>query len=497
MSYFIGLNFQDQEGGQGGFRNRIWDGKNDLALGYPSGWRIEKKNEKFWVRGGSEAFPLSASALAEGLVLDLTRGESNPVTLTIRPQNTLPAAFTQGATADIENSEQGIRANFCRGKWGVSSEVLGDIFVASESGVELFSIERREVGFVLAPYIDGLLLETNGKKIPVARLVPIWLECSELLQCTLYGAESKSSWKFNHVVAEAGAFTLKMGAIDPEENRERIFFRRSLVSAAAVIMSIVGVAVFWPGLFQKELAQKLETTAENFSKLVPVRLGAYVNLKSTTVSQASRSAQVEIFRSQGFNHSLSQLMQGGMTKLLAESPETGRAGERLNEQTSGAVHDSDRSTSSIIGLANGGEGAKVAAIGGGFGKGVGYGKGDHANVSGQGHSYVAMDNSKSTVEEGLTRDEVGEVIHQHISEVRYCYESSMLRLPQVEGKLLMGFTIGSSGVVRTAEVKSSTLPDAKLDDCILRRLIGWKFPSTKGGVDVAVSYPFIFKTLGG
>ena len=187
-------------------------------------------------------------------------------------------------------------------------------------------------------------------------------------------------------------------------------------------------------------------------------------------------------------------MKGGMTKLLAES-DIGGGGERLLQQRSGALHDSDRSTASFIGLS--GEGTKLAAMGGGFGKGVGYGQGDHANVSGQGHSFVAMDNSKSTVEEGLTRDEVGEVIHQHISEVRYCYESSMLRLPQVEGKLLMGFTISGNGTVRTAEVKSSTLPDAKLDDCILRRLVGWKFPNTKGGVDVAVSYPFIFKTLGG
>jgi TonB family protein len=107
-----------------------------------------------------------------------------------------------------------------------------------------------------------------------------------------------------------------------------------------------------------------------------------------------------------------------------------------------------------------------------------------------------MDTSGSSVAEGLTKDEVGEVIHRHLSEVRYCYESAMLRTPDIEGKLLVAFTIGGQGAVTAADVKQSTLPDPRLDDCILRRLVSWKFPKPRGGVDVAVTYPFIFKTLG-
>jgi TonB family protein len=107
-----------------------------------------------------------------------------------------------------------------------------------------------------------------------------------------------------------------------------------------------------------------------------------------------------------------------------------------------------------------------------------------------------MDTGSSTVEQGLTKDEVGEVIHKHLSEVRYCYESAMIRSPDIEGKLLVSFVIGGTGMVKSSEVKSSTLSDARLDDCILRRLGTWKFPTPRGGIDVAVTYPFIFKTLG-
>lgn len=149
--------------------------------------------------------------------------------------------------------------------------------------------------------------------------------------------------------------------------------------------------------------------------------------------------------------------------------------------------------------AGGNHEVKVGMLGGG-GAGsngqVGYGKGDHAQVSGQGKGHIAMDLGSSDVTEGLTKEQVGEVIHRHLSEVRYCYESAMIRQNDIEGKLMVAFTIGGTGMVKSTEVKQSTLSDARLDDCILRRLATWKFPLPKGGVDVAVTYPFIFKTLG-
>jgi len=110
--------------------------------------------------------------------------------------------------------------------------------------------------------------------------------------------------------------------------------------------------------------------------------------------------------------------------------------------------------------------------------------------------WVNLDTLAASVQEGLTKDEVGEVIHKHMKEVRYCYETAMIRTPDLEGKLVVAFTIGRAGSVKTSAVSSSTLPDTRLNDCILSRLANWKFPQPKGGIDVAVTYPFLFKTLG-
>lgn len=116
-------------------------------------------------------------------------------------------------------------------------------------------------------------------------------------------------------------------------------------------------------------------------------------------------------------------------------------------------------------------------------------------LSGQGDGWLSLNLSEALVEEGLSRDEVGRVIHAQISEIRYCYESSMLHKPDIEGKLTIDFTIASSGRVRTANVKESSVRDERLNECILKRLARWEFPKPKSGVEVAVSYPFIFKRL--
>jgi TonB family protein len=116
-------------------------------------------------------------------------------------------------------------------------------------------------------------------------------------------------------------------------------------------------------------------------------------------------------------------------------------------------------------------------------------------VEGQGNGWLSLNLSEAMVDEGLSRDEVGKVIHAKISEIRYCYESSMLRKPELEGKLVIDFVIGNGGRVRTANVKETSVEDERLNECILKRLARWEFPKPKSGVEVAVSYPFIFKRL--
>lgn len=98
-------------------------------------------------------------------------------------------------------------------------------------------------------------------------------------------------------------------------------------------------------------------------------------------------------------------------------------------------------------------------------------------------------------EEGLSKREVFEVIQKHMSEIRNCYEKAILRKDNIEGKVLVGFGINATGSVTSASVKSSTVSDHFLDQCIVERLKHWAFPRPKGGTKVEVMYPFVFKRL--
>jgi outer membrane biosynthesis protein TonB len=238
-------------------------------------------------------------------------------------------------------------------------------------------------------------------------------------------------------------------------------------------------------------------------ELIPEQFTKIVMQPRTQKTAASKSntgataAVTQAFRAKALQNSMSGLLKGGMTKLLAQSDIVG--GHTSNANVKSLFNGKSQAliqTSPNVGSINS-RNIQIGGMGaGGAGAKVGYGKGERASVNGQGSALVSLDIPGSSVEEGLTKDEVGAVIHQHMSEIRYCYESAMLRTPDLEGKLIVDFTIGANGTVKSTAAKSSTLADPRLDDCILRRLATWKFPQPKGGIDVAVMYPFIFKTLG-
>jgi hypothetical protein len=132
-----------------------------------------------------------------------------------------------------------------------------------------------------------------------------------------------------------------------------------------------------------------------------------------------------------------------------------------------------------------------------MGSDSGYGSGSGVNVNGQGHGQleIGLNTADASVDEGLTKDEVAKVIHSHMNEIRYCYESAILKDPNLAGKLLVDFKINASGIVPNAGISEHSLNDLGVSQCLLGKLKSWKFPQPRGGVMVAVSYPFIFKSL--
>jgi TonB family protein len=144
-----------------------------------------------------------------------------------------------------------------------------------------------------------------------------------------------------------------------------------------------------------------------------------------------------------------------------------------------------------------GEGKSVTSLS--QSSGVSYANAARLHGENTGASYLSSeDGGKSEgflVEQGLTKNEVGEVIHRHMSEVRYCDETAMVKGMRVEGRLLVSFTVNAKGQVIEVNKVSS---DKNLDfvsHCVMEKLKKWVFPKPRGGINTTVNYPFLFKSL--
>ncbi len=98
---------------------------------------------------------------------------------------------------------------------------------------------------------------------------------------------------------------------------------------------------------------------------------------------------------------------------------------------------------------------------------------------------------------GLDRAQIQRVIRQHEAAIRACYETGLSRTPDLEGKVSVQFLIDPSGSVRLAQVLESSLQSGLVEGCILQRIGTWRFPQPRGGGEVEVNFPWIFRPAGG
>jgi pSer/pThr/pTyr-binding forkhead associated (FHA) protein len=110
-------------------------------------------------------------------------------------------------------------------------------------------------------------------------------------------------------------------------------------------------------------------------------------------------------------------------------------------------------------------------------------------------SPVVIPHRGGSVQGLLPMEAVRKVVDAHIGAVTRCYEAGLIHTPGLTGKLVLEWTIGTSGEVKVIKTKASTLDSNDVIGCITDSLRTWHFPSPKGGV-VVVSYPFLFNAVG-
>lgn len=441
--------------------------------------------------------------------------------------------------------------------WIMDSSPIGALFTARVKDQPVFSIKEKDGKFYLrmmesSAKVEGLpagtmavLEENNAFRISSDDLEKVVVK-TETLQ-----------WKFRQVESSAIPALLTKISTTPEPEIDAIWFKKSLRYAATTFLLFLLFAWLLGMPKQEEkpeelnfarvvLSKKNNAVAKAAAQAAGAAEGAKpapapAKVEEPKLAQKPKEAPKVVSKAQDVPKNPQQVVAAKpipvkpapMSKavMAAKKLEKSMSGllqmansASLLANTSGLKSGSSKNVKEVWGGSNGATQAafsetptggllnqqniKVAYTGAVSGNGTGGtgtgGKGYGTNGPGSGiqpggtGSFLSLsigDEVPSMIEEGLTRKEVWEVINRHLSEIRYCYERSIIRRPDVEGKLLVAFSIGKTGAVKTSKVKSSTVPDSALDQCIMNRLVEWKFPKPRGNTDVAVTYPFIFKRL--
>lgn len=94
----------------------------------------------------------------------------------------------------------------------------------------------------------------------------------------------------------------------------------------------------------------------------------------------------------------------------------------------------------------------------------------------------------------MKRDDhaINKIVSSNKVSIRMSYEKYLKRIPDLEGKITIRFTISAAGKVTDIQILENTTNNKELEQDIIRKIKMWRFDSITEG-KVTVTYPFIFK----
>ncbi|MGZ3771740.1 MAG: AgmX/PglI C-terminal domain-containing protein [Bdellovibrio sp.] len=146
----------------------------------------------------------------------------------------------------------------------------------------------------------------------------------------------------------------------------------------------------------------------------------------------------------------------------------------------------------------GGKGTSTQGIAGIGTKGRASGQSAYGAADGYGNkSSVAIEGGgfEESFDGTIDKEAIRRVIRAKKHELQSCYErvlNTMEKGQKLEGKIVLSWSIVEKGQARNVKVKSSSLGNAKVENCIRDRLASWTFPEPPPGLEAVVeAYPFV------
>jgi len=525
---------------QGRTLNQTWDPREPMKLGVTDRgalWVLEKsKSGAVRIRSlsliegevaNAHTQVLAPEEAIKGIQIKFNRRGYGDIALKIksiyRPNlsdTTQEAEVTRAKKTEftVYRSENG---------WSIQETIVSWPYVAVSRGQECFVCEQRD-GFVrVTARKDGLALRDHkGEVTKLSKDKEKVLKEVDFYKIVI--RDGAVTWSFGGVYDFAGYPTFISTGLDPETKR--------VVRNGAVIALLILLLMLWekfspkpvveevisPQMVKiltkkerrvrklespvKQQEEKKETPIAKSQEVSPAKPKELIIPKGIAVPKASKAQQARI---QQVKNLYAGLMKGGLSKILDNKQLVNNAQPKnAASKLSGDLKNFASSMGGLnINISNLKQtDSKIAGFGGDRNaavKGapsVGYSDGVKGQLSGVGGG-VALGSALAELDDdgGLTKEQVGRVIHAHQDKVRLCYDSAMRRSSKVEGKVYLAFTINKNGQVTSASVDRARtdVSDSDLGECLRSYLVRWAFPKPHKGIDVKVTYPFLFRTLGG
>ncbi|MBX2988791.1 MAG: FHA domain-containing protein [Bdellovibrionaceae bacterium] len=256
-------------------------------------------------------------------------------------------------------------------------------------------------------------------------------------------------------------------------------------------------------------AQKAQT-AGRASEVMPIPNSQNRPKKFTAVKQggaqktsetASANAQSKdvtkvglfsAFGGGGMRSKLDQAYSGSGEVLGQADRATGTSG--FNEDRAG-----DDLGSKFKATGAGGKGTATQGIAGIGTKGRGSGQSAYGAADGFGSKTSVAVEAGGAEEDfvgTIDKEAVRRRVRHYLHEIRGCYNRELNRMEKgrrLEGKVVVSWEIIAKGAARNVRIKSSTLGNAAVENCIRERLASWSFPEPPVGMTAEVSYPFYLR----
>ncbi len=317
---------------------------------------------------------------------------------------------------------------------------------------------------------------------------------------------SEKEWKletprgvFNIGNYSAGEFLDCLNAQDDEN---------SWLSRAAELITL-GVFLIIPVLFFLLPSEEIEEVKEEMKK-EPIVVQVIKPVNTVKIQESNPDLKIKPMNAaekskQAVKRNLGFLGLVGSKDL---SKVTGGVPQKLKQATAGAGAGGDAGSGGEV-LTGLGKGLKkttvgntgVAGLGGVGTKGAGGGKGGYGNTmvasgTGKGISGISVASNDLVLDGGLSRYAINATIAKYLSQVRRCYENELNKTPGLEGLVTVAFQINGQGKLNYSKVLKSSLGSPAAESCITTKMMNWKFPKPKGGVNVNINYPFMLRPVG-